>query len=288
MNQTVMKQEIDTILKDINKLPPMSDVVMRVMTLVQNPSVSIQDLAKEITRDPAITASILKLSNSAYYRAAKPIRTIQEALMTLGIKTVKEIVVLTASKGILNKELKGYQLEGESMWLHSLVVAELSARISQNQKLPIDKDLSFTAGLLHDIGKVILAQFFPKVMFAIKNELKTSKQSFTTIEKKYFGYDHQEVGMLALKAWNFPPELCEVVSFHHDPDQAQVAPMLTSIVHIANAITIISGIGIDIGGLSHEISSFALQQTGVKEKDIEKYYLTIPELERSISDLKNP
>ncbi|MEM7180156.1 MAG: HDOD domain-containing protein [Spirochaetota bacterium] len=283
-----MKQEIDSVLSDINKLPPMSSVVLKVMTLVQDPAVSIQELASEIIKDPAITASILKLSNSAYYRASKPIRTIQEALMTLGIKTVKEIVVLTASKGILHKELKGYQLEGDAMWLHSLVVAELSSRIAQSKKLPIDKDLVFTAGLLHDIGKVILAQFFPKVVFAIKNELKTSKQSFTDIEKKYFGYDHQDVGRRALEAWNFPLELREVVSFHHNPKEAQNSPLLTSIVHIANAITIISGIGIDIGGLSHEISSFALQKTEVTEKDIERYFIAIPELEKSINELKNP
>lgn len=93
-----MKEQIDIILRDINKLPPMSNVVIKVMTLIQNPAVSIQELASEISKDPAITASIIKLSNSAYYRASKPIRTVQESLMTLGIKTVKEIILLTASK----------------------------------------------------------------------------------------------------------------------------------------------------------------------------------------------
>ncbi|MCB1191812.1 MAG: HDOD domain-containing protein [Leptospiraceae bacterium] len=282
-----MKDQVDIVLNDINKLPPMSNVVIKVMTMVQDPAVSIHDLAMEISRDPAITASILKLSNSAYYRASKPIRTVQEALMTLGIKVVKEIIILTASKVILNKDLRGYQLDAEAMWLHSLVVAELSAKIAHSKKLNVSKDLVFTAGLLHDLGKVILAQFFPQVLFKIKTELKTSKESFTVVEKKYFGYDHQEVGMKTLKMWNFPDELTEVVGHHHDPENAKNFPLLTSIVHIANTIAIISGVGIDIGGISHDLSEFALNITGVTDKDIEEYYLTIPELEKSISELQS-
>lgn len=281
-----MKDQIDIILADINKLPPMSNVVMRVMTLIQDPAVSIHELANEISKDPAITASIIKLSNSAYYRASKPIRTVQESLMTLGIKTVKEIILLTASKKILNKDLPGYQIEAESMWLHSLVVAELSARIAIQKKTAIPKDLAFTSGLLHDIGKVILAQFFPTKILEIKQELKTSKLSFTEIERKYFGYDHQEVGMKALNTWNFPEELKEVVAYHHNPDQAKNFHKLVSVVHVANQIAVISGIGIDIGGISHELSPNAIKILGITEQDIESYYITIPELQKSIVDLQ--
>ncbi|HRG47588.1 MAG: HDOD domain-containing protein [Leptospiraceae bacterium] len=282
-----MKDQIDIILKDIHKLPPMSNVVIKVMTLIQDPAVSIHDLATEISKDPAITASIIKLSNSAYYRASKPIRTVQESLMTLGIKTVKEIILLTASKKILNKDLPGYQLEAEAMWLHSLVVAELSARISIQKKTNIPKDLAFTSGLLHDIGKVILAQFFPSKILEIKQELKTSKLSFTEVERKYFGYDHQEVGMKALETWNFPEELKEVVAYHHNPELAVKFPKLVAMVHIANQISVISGIGIDIGGISHELSAQAVKILGITESDIESYYLSIPEIQKSIVDLQS-
>lgn len=140
-----MKDQIDLLLKDLTKLPQMSNVVVNVLKLVQDPGVSINDLALEISKDPSITASIIKLSNSAYYRASKPIRTVQESLMTLGIQTVKEIVLLSASKTVLNKDLKGYQLESEEMWMHSLIVAELSGKIAIMKKLPIAKDLAFTS-----------------------------------------------------------------------------------------------------------------------------------------------
>ena len=281
-----MKDKVDIVLNDINKLPSVSSVVIKIMEMVRNPSVSIQDLAVEISKDPAITAAIIKLSNSAYYRASKPIKTVQESLMTLGIKTVKEIILVTAAKGILNKDVPGYQIEAESMWLHSLVVAELSAMIVSHKKLPVQKDLVFTAGLLHDIGKIVLSQFFPVVMMNLKNELKTSNEPFTDVERKFFGYDHAEAGRILLEKWNFPGELKEVILFHHNPDMAKNFPLLVAIVHIANEIAIVSGIGIDIGGISHPLSRKALELTGVTEKDIEEYFIYLPEIEKSIADLK--
>jgi putative nucleotidyltransferase with HDIG domain len=283
----MMKEQIDLMLKDVNKLPPMSSVVLKVMELVQDPSVSIQLLASEISRDPSITASIIKLSNSAYYRASKPIRTVQEALMTLGIQTVKEIIVLTASKAILRKDLKGYQLEAEDMWGHALTVAELASKIVTHKKLMLRKDLAFTSGLLHDMGKVVLAQFFPQKMLEIKDEAKNLNGSFSEVERKYFGYSHEEVGYKLLNAWHFPEELKEVVACHHSPEKAIHFPLLSSVVHIANTISVIVGIGIDIGGINHELSRFALKQTGVTDPDLEYYYTTMPELQKTIGELKS-
>ncbi len=280
-----MKEQIDQVLNDINKLPPMSNVVLKIMTLLQNPSVSIQEVANEISKDPVITASIIKLSNSAYYRASKPIRTVSESLMTLGIKTVKEIVLLTATKKILNKDLTSYQLDAEAMWLHSLIVAELSARISIAKKTNIPRDLAFTSGLLHDIGKVILAQFFPMKMIEIKNAVKDSFRAFTDIEKEFLGYDHQEVGRKALETWNFPEELKEVVSCHHNFDDSKKFPKLVACVHVANHLAVISGIGIDIGGLSHEISKPALDLLGITDQELEIYFTNIPEIQKAITEL---
>lgn len=282
-----MKEKIEEILKDPTKLPPMSKVVIRVMELLRDPAVSIHELASEISKDPAITASIIRISNSAYYRASKPIRSIQEALMTLGTHAVKEIILLTASKTVLHKDLKGYALEAEEVWNHSLVVGELASKISIHKKLALPKDLVFTAGLLHDIGKIILAQFFQYKLLDIRNDLKNMNTTFTELEKKYFGYDHQEIGTIVLKAWNFPEELIEVVGNHHNPKPSNQFPLLVSVVHIANTIAIISGIGIDIGGINHELSPFALEQTGVNDNDLEQYYTEIPELQKKIIELKN-
>lgn len=280
-----MKEQIDQLLKDVTKLPQMSNVVVRVLNLVNKKEVTIQEVASEISKDPSITASIIKLSNSAYYRASKPVRTVPEALMTLGLETVREIVMLSASKTVMRKDLKGYHLEGDEMWMHSLVVAELSGQIVTQKKLPIQRDLAFTSGLLHDIGKVILTQFFPIKMLDIRNELKNMETTFTEIEKKYFGYDHQEVGMKILTAWNFPDELKEVVAYHHQPSDAKQHKLLCSVVHVANTLAVIAGVGIDIGGINQELSQEAVKLCNLTEKDIENLYMKIPEIQRDLLEL---
>ncbi|TGL62464.1 HDOD domain-containing protein [Leptospira jelokensis] len=283
----MLKSKVDEVLQDVNKLPAISSVVSQVLEKLQKPDVNIADLAQEISKDPAITANVIKLSNSAYYRASKPIRTVQEALMTLGIKTVKEIVLLTAAKGILAQDLNSYQLEAAQLWTASLLVAELSSKIVQHKKLKIDKDLAFTSGLLCSVGKIVLAQFFSPVMMQIKTDLKDNKEPFPTLEKKYFGYTHMEVSENLLKRWNFPEELTDVVANYLTPETSKVNPLLTSVVHIASILIVVSGIGIDIGGESVPISPFALSQTGVTDADIETYFVHIPDLQAGLADLLN-
>lgn len=283
----MLKSKVDEVLQDVNKLPAISSVVSKVLEKLQKPDVNIADLAQEISKDPAITANVIKLSNSAYYRASKPIRTVQEALMTLGIKTVKEIVLLTAAKGILSQDLNSYQLEAAQLWTSSLLVAELSSKIVQHKKLKIDKDLAFTSGLLCSVGKIVLAQFFSPVMMQIKADLKDNQEPFPTLEKKYFGYTHMEVSENLLKRWNFPQELTDVVANYLTPENSKNNPILTSVVHIASILIVVSGIGIDIGGESVPISPFALSQTGVTEADIETYFVHIPDLQAGLADLLN-
>ncbi|XDD56198.1 HDOD domain-containing protein [Leptospira sp. WS4.C2] len=283
----MLKSKVDEVLQDVNKLPAISSVVSKVLEKLQKPDVNIADLAQEISKDPAITANVIKLSNSAYYRASKPIRTVQEALMTLGIKTVKEIVLLTAAKGILSQDLNSYQLEAAQLWTSSLLVAELSSKIVQHKKLKIDKDLAFTSGLLCSVGKIVLAQFFSPVMMQIKADLKDNQEPFPMLEKKYFGYTHMEVSENLLKRWNFPQELTDVVANYLTPENSKNNPVLTSVVHIASILIVVSGIGIDIGGESVPISPFALSQTGVTEADIETYFVHIPDLQAGLADLLN-
>lgn len=283
----MLKSKVDEVLQDVNKLPAISSVVSQVLEKLQKPDVNIAELAQEISKDPAITANVIKLSNSAYYRASKPIRTVQEALMTLGIKTVKEIVLLTAAKGILAQDLNSYQLEAAQLWTASLLVAELSSKIVQHKKLKIDKDLAFTSGLLCSVGKIVLAQFFSPVMMQIKTDLKDNQEPFPMLEKKYFGYTHMEVSENLLKRWNFPPELTDVVANYLTPESSKVNPLLTSVVHIASILIVVSGIGIDIGGESVPISPFALSQTGVTDADIETYFVHIPDLQAGLADLLN-
>ncbi|EQA61788.1 HDOD domain-containing protein [Leptospira alexanderi] len=280
-----MKEKIDQLFLNDAQLPRISSVVTKVMQMVQKQDVSIPDLAKEISHDPGLTADVIKLSNSAYYRAAKPIKTVQESLMTLGIKTVKDIILLTAARGILKKDLKGYQVEAEDNWIHSLTVAELSKRICEQKKLKIGLDLAFTGGLLHNIGKVILADFFPAVIANLREELKTHSVSFEELERKHFGYSHEEVSEKLLEKWNFPKELIHVSRNYSQPENEKEFQELVSVVHVAHSISIAAGVGIDIAGLSTPISNKALQTIGITDSDAQMYYTVLPEIQKHIREL---
>ncbi len=287
--QAEIKARIDELLQDVTQLPPMPAMVARLNALVQDPEVDMKALADEISLDPAITAAIIRLSNSAYYRPSRAIRSVQEAIVTLGLRVVKNIVVVAASKGILKVNLDDYKMEAPEMWDHSLAVAEIAASIARLKKQSgVPEDVAFTAGLLHDIGKVVLVQYFHKVFLKIIADMETQPGvSFTELERKYTGYSHDQVGGTLLERWGFPDELVEAVRCNYHPEQATVNPRLCSMVHVANAIALSGGIGVDIGGLNEELSKTALQNLELSDRELEALYGHLPEILEKLSDLRS-
>lgn len=287
--QAEIKARIDELLQDVTQLPPMPAMVARLNALVQDPEVDMKALADEISLDPAITAAIIRLSNSAYYRPSRAIRSVQEAIVTLGLRVVKNIVVVAASKGILKVNLDDYKMEAPEMWDHSLAVAEIAASIARLKKQSgVPEDVAFTAGLLHDIGKVVLVQYFHKVFLKIISDMETQPGvSFTELERKYTGYSHDQVGGTLLERWGFPDELVEAVRCNYHPEQATVNPRLCSMVHVANAIALSGGIGVDIGGLNEELSKTALQNLELSDRELEALYGHLPEILEKLSDLRS-
>lgn len=282
-----IKADIEKLLKDISSLPAIPAIVQKVLTMAQNPDADFQALAQEISKDPGLTAGILKLSNSAYYHPAREIRSVHEAIVTLGLQTVKDIVLITATKGVLKQPIDGYKMEASELWDHSLVTAGLAAKIAEMKKTKTPQDVAFTAGLLHDVGKVILAAFFKKIYRQIAMEMQQNPQArFTELEKKYMGYNHSEIGAYLLKTWNFPAELVEAAVYNYHPEKAKVNPELVSIIHIANMVALSGGVGVDAGGMSEALSKTALDNVGLKDEEIKSLYEYLPELLESLTDMR--
>jgi len=284
-----LKEEIQEKLKNLDRLPSFPEVVHKVIKMIRNPDVDFRDLAKEIIKDPGLTSDIIRLSNSAYYHPTKEIRSIEEAIKILGLNTLKEIILVAAARGILKQPVDGYKLESRDMWEHSLMVAYLSMQITEELKLNNPpKDVSFTTGLMHDCGKIVLASTFKKAILLIQQEYqKNNEISFITLEKKYIGYSHPEIGAFLLKKWNFPEELIDAVLHIYEPEKSKINPTLTSIVHIANWITISAGIGIDIMGMNESLSEFALKHLKINDEKLSLYYESIPDFLEQIKDLIN-
>jgi len=283
-----LKQEIDQLLADIERLPSFSEIVHKVLQMVKDPDADFHAVAKEISKDVGLTSDILRISNSAYYHPSREVRSVHEAIIILGLKTVKDIVLVSAARGILKQPVAGYRLEERDMWDHSLVVASLASKIAEDRKTKTPVDVAFTAGLLHDVGKIVLAQVFRKIYVQISMEMKQNpNQRFTELEKKYMGYNHSEIGAILLKKWNFPAELVEAALYNYTPDKASINPELTAIIHIANWIALSAGIGVDAGGMSEHLSNDAVVLLGMNDIMVRNYYENLPELLDSLKELRD-
>ncbi len=278
MHQDI-KQRIDTLLANLSGLPSIPDVVTKIINMVNDPNVDFKLVASEISTDQAITTNVLKLANSAYYSKGKEIETVEKAIVTLGIREVKDIVVVASTKQILDKSIIGYDLAKGDLWKHNVAVAMLSKKIALDKKQRLLADIVFTGGIIHDVGKTVIAIYVAHTFAEILDVVQAEGIPFPEAERKVMGYDHQEIGQFILKKWKFPDVLESIVRYHHEPSQAPEAyAMHTSIVHVANIICQMAGVGIGGDGLYHALDDAAVDKVGLSERDLEHYYESIPEL----------
>lgn len=281
-----IKQRIESIINNINELPSIPDVASKIINMVNDPNVSFKLVAQEISQDQAITTTILKLCNSAYYSKGKEISSIDRAIVTLGIKEVKDAVIVAATKAVLEKAVIGYDLAKGDLWRHGLAVALLSKKIAIMKKRKDISDIAFTGGILHDVGKTVLALFVQGAFQEILELVEAKSIPFSEAEKEIMGFDHQEIGERVLTKWNFPEDLKQLVLHHHQPDLApEEHRLIVSIVHIANTICLMAGIGIGSDGLYHELNDTAIKLVSLKNSELEALYTELPELLQQANEI---
>jgi HD-like signal output (HDOD) protein len=286
MNQ-IIKQQIETLMTNLDRLPYIPEVASKVINMVNDPEVSFKHVADEIAKNQAMTTSILKLCNSAYFSKGKEISSIDRAVVTLGMKEVKDIVLLVAAKPLLVKPVTGYDLGEGDLWHQGLAVATMSRDIAMAKKRKDITDVVFTGGIIHNIGKVVIALFVHQAYNQILEAVQTKEIPFHLAEKDIMGYNHQEVGEKILEKWNFPPVLRSIVRYYQDPQDAPEEFRLeVSIVHIANVICLMAGVGMGSDGLFHEMKDMAIKKVGLSQNDLEALYSRMPEVLKQIRDLQ--
>jgi putative nucleotidyltransferase with HDIG domain len=199
-----IKQRLEQIIANLNQLPSLPDVVTRVINMVNDPNVDFKLVAEEISKDQSVTANILKLCNSAYFSKGKEIASLDRAIVTLGIKEVKDIVVVATTKQVLNKAIVGYDLAQGELWKHNLAVAMLAKKMAMDKKLRNIADVVFTGGIIHDVGKTVLALYVASTFKDILNYTVENAVPFQQAEHEIMGFDHQEIGEKILQKWKFP------------------------------------------------------------------------------------
>ena len=233
--QEISKQELD---KKLNEgLPTLPTVVTNILNTVMDEKSSIQDISKIAKVDQALVAKVLKIVNSAAYGLREKISTLEHALTIIGIDTIKKLFLSISVFDNLVMENQGeYLFNKTQFWCHSLSVATVAKNIALDIHYK-NPDEAYVAGLLHDIGKILLEQIFNEQYTTYLKNLTSKPTLSPSFEKKFFSSNHCLLGKLAAKKWNLPPSLQSAIGHHHGEKNAnfQLTP-LVAIISVADFI----------------------------------------------------
>ena len=220
----------------IARISPIPQIALKIIRLIRQDKYSIKDLEPEIWIDQVIAAKVLRLCNSVLVGPHQRIDSIGRALVLLGENQLIELIVSAALDTFYQQREGGYALMRGGLYRHSLCVAN-AAKIIAAFAGRTDPEAAYTAGLLHDIGKVVLDQYFVKTFPLFYQSYPLRSGDFSTLEKQTMGVDHQEIGQRLAELWNLPANLAEAIRFHHYPERATVDARLTHVVYLADLLT---------------------------------------------------
>ncbi len=234
--------QMQKVLSSVDDLKPLPSTISRALQLLEEPDVTTNQIVAVLSMDQAITARLLKLANSAYYGRPAAASTLHEAVMRLGFKRTKNLLFALSYSSLLSRRVAGYNLGNGELWQHSVAVAMTAPRIAERVAYPAP-DEAYIAGLLHDIGKLMLDQYFTINWDQLLESSRKYNLSLIETEERLLGMNHAQVGGELARKWDLPLCLVEAIAHHHAPQQARESAVLAAIVSLANAICQQSGIG---------------------------------------------
>jgi putative nucleotidyltransferase with HDIG domain len=206
-----------TIVNNVNSLPQFPENILMVQKLIGDPKSEMADIARQISMDPALTADLLKIVNSAQYMLAKKVDSISDAVKMVGIRGIKNLLYSYGTQKILGDDT----LDKKALWEHSYKTAFYAYNLVKNFKKDHNLlDDVYVGGILHDMGKIIFSNVHPELLTKIKDFCSEKNLPASTFEDLATGMNHAEIGALIAEKWNFPDGLVSAIKYHHDPAAA--------------------------------------------------------------------
>jgi putative nucleotidyltransferase with HDIG domain len=258
---------LDKIMAKIDAFPSIPGSAIKLIELLENEDAPVKEIEDILRLDPGMTANVLKLTNSAYFGLPTKVGSVKRAVMLLGMNKIKQLVMASCVGAVMDGPIPGYDLPAGELWRHSIAVSVAAEGLSRELKMTGADDI-FTAALVHDVGKLILGQFIQEDLAAI-DAAAGSNVSFEIAEKQVLGTDHAEIGARILSHWSLPDDLVHAVRWHHDPDAAEEQKRITDVVHVANVLCLMMGIGVGREGLQYEPSPAVTRRLGLKPFHLE-------------------
>ena len=266
-NEIPDRQELkDELLKAVQDLPPMPKVLFKIQKLLLDPYSDTQQIAGYIETDQALAAKVLKMANSPFYGMTGKVSTIQHAAIILGFQTLSELTTMAGFSAIMGRKLPGYGYHSDELWKHSLAVALASKLIAEKINPDLVTD-AFTAGLIHDLGKLILDPYVQDQREALDEFIENENQTFLIAEKQILGFDHAEIASEICSHWKYPESLTQAIKYHHNPSESDGSEM-AFILHLADYIAVLSGSGYDLDEILDLKEEGTDKFLNIHEKDV--------------------
>ena len=222
--------EISELLEIVRELPPSARILPRLQNLLKSEHGDTADIVELLKVDAALTAQVLRFSNSAYFSVGQPCDSVDQAVQRLGFNTVYQLVATAASHTLLNPPLQLYHLRKGELMIRSLALAVFCEELNKELRVQDRTEALYTAGLLHGIGKVAINQAFQSKGFEIY-DLDDDKPMNSALEMRIVGFTHSEAGFALLEHWRFSSVISELIRYQNTPEKAPVVPELARILN---------------------------------------------------------
>jgi putative nucleotidyltransferase with HDIG domain len=274
------KEHIEDIILNLNPIP---QIALKLLRMLREDIESLVDLAKEIRQDQVISAKLLRLCNSAYFHHGKDVNSIDRAVVILGAKLLFQILISVAFEDFFSNSPKGYSLCKGGLFKHALGTALISERVAEMTG-KVSTDVAYTAGLLHDIGKVVLDQYMRPAYPLFYRKIQEDGQSLIDAEGEIFGITHPEAGEMLAEKWALPPDIRDVIRDHHSLESGSENADLIHIVYLSDLLMSRFMVGQELERMDTSSLVQRLHEIGLSNEDFPKLIENIPDQMFEISD----
>ena len=227
---------LESLLRQAGELPSLPEAYIRVTELLETDSSTAIQIGEALQTDPALNARILKLINSAYFGLRNPVTSISQAVSLLGREQLQQVLVGSVLAGVF-KDFEITDFPIRDFWQHCIKTAIISRHLAMQNARIIDHEALFTAGLLHDIGWLVIAKVNPGAYRVVTELAVTQGKDVIDVETEKLGVTHVEVGVALLEKWGIPGLITQCVKKHHNPDHIEPCAIESSIVYLANRLS---------------------------------------------------
>ena len=277
-----MSLQQDNIAAQLKSFPSMPGAAVKLLILMDDPDISVAQIEAILGQDPGLTANILRLANSAYFGMPSKVGSIKQAVLLLGLKRLVQIVIASCVSAIMDKPVTGYDLPPGEFWHHSVGVTVAAEGLMKELNIKTSEEI-FTAALLHDVGKLVVGEYVDNNISQIEDSTSQGI-SFEKAENLVLGTNHADIGAQILKQWSLPPVIVNAVRWHHSPESADSTDKMLDIIHVANVLCLMIGIGVGRDGLQYRPSEEVVERLGLEPIHLEKVASQVLQWVNELSD----